>query len=138
MFSEFHFYNFMIFADSGKIKLVPLRPISARRRAPAGSATETLSEDSDEKAVSPKFTHPLPPIPPRRKSVPLAETNAVVRERPKSAVVQTTVGQEVILSPPPVPAPRKSISKSVEQVVSPYCTSSSMDYKDTDVLSNSK
>ncbi|XP_073968469.1 jouberin-like isoform X2 [Rhodnius prolixus] len=125
-------------SDSGKIKLVPLRPISARRRAPAGSATETLSEDSDEKAVSPKFTHPLPPIPPRRKSVPLAETNAVVRERPKSAVVQTTVGQEVILSPPPVPAPRKSISKSVEQVVSPYCTSSSMDYKDTDVLSNSK
>ncbi|CAH1396233.1 unnamed protein product [Nezara viridula] len=141
--------------SSNKIKLIPLLD-SNKKKKPSGYATETLSDESESEKI---FVKPL--VPPRSK-IPLKvsdnsnnnsfNTNIPINVKPLE--IESSENNMEIKSnhsassynSPPLPLPRKTLNKSVENLVtaesnksihgSPqsYCTSSSLDYKDTGTL----
>ncbi|XP_014272466.1 jouberin isoform X2 [Halyomorpha halys] len=142
--------------SSNKIKLIPLLD-SNKKKKPSGYATETLSDESESEQHFVK-----PSVPPRSK-IPIkrSENNnnnnsantTPILDFKKSEVDGTSKNDEiennlpdVSYNSPPLPFPRKTLNKSVENLLlaennksiqgSPqsYCTSSSLEYRDTGTL----
>lgn len=141
-------------SPSNKIKLIPLLD-SNKKKKPSGYDTETLSDESESEQIFVK-----PSVPSRSKipiKVPESNNNSSIKnlhvgmEELEVDSIVKNVEMESSHSAsshnsPPLPFPRKSLNRSVENLItgesnksihsSPrsYCTSSSLDYRDTETL----
>ncbi|XP_014250889.1 jouberin isoform X2 [Cimex lectularius] len=107
------------------------RPVSSKEKR--GSATETLSDSSTGGSSKIKLA-------------PLSARHRRPRGSATETLSEDSGNSPEKLSKPPVPLPRKSLTKSSEDIISlqaevknadspkSYCTTSSMDYRDTGVI----